>query len=42
MADQSTITNSELKRSAPSRLDTLTSSLRTPRGSMLLLVLAAV
>src|SRR6185437_12350378 len=42
MADQSMITNSELKRSAPSRLDTLTSSLRAPRGSMLLLVLAAV
>jgi D-xylose transport system permease protein len=41
MADQGMTTNSELKRTTPSHLDIL-ASLRAPRDSMLLLVLAAV
>src|SRR4029077_8600148 len=42
MADKSVTMNSELKTNSRSRLDILTSSLRAPRDSMLLLVLAAV
>jgi D-xylose transport system permease protein len=42
MADKSVTMNSELNTNSRSRLDILTSSMRAPRDSMLLLVLAAV